>query len=254
VKSVKSNATVFPARRRRVSSASVGLKIVIFGATGMLGQGVLRECLQSPSVESVLTVGRAATGRSDPKLREIVHADLTDLTSIEGDLTGLDACFFCLGVSSAGMSEAEYTRVTYDYTLSVARTVARLNPGMVFTYISGAGTDSTERSRTMWARVKGKTENDILALRLDAYMFRPGYVQPRYGATSRASMYRVLYAVFKPLYPVIKRVAPGSVSTTEHIGRAMVRLALNGKVSDVPPASASNRILDSRAINILGSE
>lgn len=230
----------------------MGFKVVIFGATGMIGQGVLRECLLASGVESVLTVGRAPTGRDDPRLREITHADLMDLSDLETDLTDLDACFFCLGVTSAGMSEADYTRVTYDYTLSVAETLARLNPGMMFTYVSGVGTDSTEKGRSMWARVKGKTENDILALPLDAYMFRPGYIQPRHGATSRTRIYRLFYAIGKPLYPVLRRIAPGSVTTTEHIGRAMVNLALE---ADNPAVRETNgetrRLLDSKAINEL---
>lgn len=230
----------------------MSVKIVIFGATGMIGQGVMRECLLAAGVESVLTVGRAATGRTDPKLREIVHADLTDLGDLEPELSGLDACFYCLGVSSAGMSEAEYTRVTYDYTLSVARTLSRLNPGMVFTYVTGVGTDSSEKGRSMWARVKGKTENDILALPLDAFMFRPGYIQPRHGATSRTRWYRLMYVFLTPLYPVLRRIAPGSVTTTEQIGRAMVQLALDAE----NPVTRSTeeqtqRVLDPKAINEL---
>ena len=228
----------------------VGLKIVIFGATGMIGQGVLRECLLSQAVDEVLTVGRTPVPRTDAKLRQVTHRDLTDLAPIEVDLTGADACFFCLGVSSAGMSESDYTHVTYDYALSAAGTLARLNPGMTFIYVSGAGTDSTERGRSMWARVKGRTENHILALPLDAYMFRPGYIQPRHGATSRTRWYRYMYILAKPLYPLLKRIAPGSVTTTEHIGRAMVAIAIESNATLVHDAGAAKtRILDSTAIN-----
>ncbi len=228
----------------------MGLKIVIFGVTGMIGQGVLRESLLSPAVEEVLTVGRGPVAATDPKLHQITHADLLDLGPIEVDLTGADACFFCLGVSSAGMSEADYTRITYDYTLSVATTLARLNPGMTFIYVSGAGTDSTERGRSMWARVKGRTENAILALSLDAYMFRPGYIQPRHGATSRTRLYRAVYVLGRPLYPVLKRLMPGSVSTTEHIGRAMVAIAVETQQAGVRAAAAApKRILSSSDIN-----
>lgn len=226
---------------------------MMFGATGMVGQGVLRECLLSPAVEEVVAVGRTPTGRAAAKLREITHTDLTDLAPIEADLAGADACFFCLGVSSAGMSEAEYTRVTYDYTLTAARTLARLNPGMNFIYVSGAGTDSTERGRMMWARIKGKTENDIMALPLDAYMFRPGFIQPRHGAKSRTSWYRAMYAVTAPLYPAAKRLAPAAVTTTEHIGRAMVAIAVDSKAGRVRGAASERpRILGSAAINEMG--
>src|ERR1700686_396699 len=145
----------------------------------MVGQGVLRECLLDPEVETVLTIGRSATAQQHEKQREIVHTDLSDLSAIEGTLSGYDACFFCLGVSAVGMKEEAYRRLTYDLTISVARILSRLNPGMTFIYVSGAGTDSTERGRTMWARVKGKTENALLQMPFKAaYMFRPGYIQP----------------------------------------------------------------------------
>ena len=158
------------------------MNVVIFGATGMIGQGVLRESLLDPEVQRVVTVGRSPTGQQHAKLEEIVHADLFDLSAIEPKLANLDACFFCLGVSSAGMSEAEYTRVTYDLAMSAATTLARLNPQMTFVFISGVGTDSTEQGRTMWARVKGRTENAILRLPFRrAYTFRPGYIQPMHG-------------------------------------------------------------------------
>jgi uncharacterized protein YbjT (DUF2867 family) len=205
------------------------MRVLLFGATGMVGQGVLRECLLDTGVEHVLAVGRSATGQRHPKLRELVVPDLHDLAAVEGALAGFDAGFFCLGVSAAGMSEAQYTRVTYDLTLDVARTLARLNPGMTFVYVSGAGTDSSERGRTMWARVKGRTENAILALPFRAaYMFRPGFIQPLHGIRSKTALYRLVYAAFAPLTPLLRRLAPSAVTTTERVGRAMLAVARRG--------------------------
>ena len=205
------------------------MNVLIFGATGMVGQGVLRECLRDPGVERVLTVGRRATGQTHPKLRELVVPDPADLAAVEAQLTDYDACFFCLGVTSAGLSEDRYTRLTYDLTLAVARTLARVGPSMTFVYVSGTGTDSTERGRTMWARVKGRTENALLALPFKAaYMFRPGYIQPLDGIRSRTLWYRALYAVVAPLYPLLKRLAPGAVTTTAQVGRAMLAVARRG--------------------------
>lgn len=205
------------------------MKVILFGATGMVGQGVLRECLLDPDVERVLAVGRGTTGQQHEKLRELAHGNFLSFTSIEGELAGYDACFFCLGVSSAGMSEADYHRVTYDVTMAAAQTLARLNPGMTFIYVSGAGTDSTERGRSMWARVKGKTENALLKLPFKAvYLFRPGYIQPMHGITSKTKLYRAIYAVMGPLYPVWKTLLPRYVTTTEKVGRAMIQVARHG--------------------------
>jgi uncharacterized protein YbjT (DUF2867 family) len=204
------------------------VRVLLFGATGMVGQGVLRECLLAPDVERAVTVGRSATGQSHPKLRELVALDLFDLSSLEPELAGFDACFFCLGVSSAGMSEEAYTRVTHDLTLSVARTLVRHNPRMTFVYVSGAGTDSTERGRSMWARVKGRTENALLALFESAYMFRPGLIQPLHGIRSRTTWYRVLYVFVAPAVPLLRRLMPNAVTTTEQMGRAMLAVARRG--------------------------
>jgi uncharacterized protein YbjT (DUF2867 family) len=205
------------------------MRVILFGATGMIGQGVLRECLLDPGVEAVLSIGRRASGVTNAKLREIVHADLTDLSAIEGELGGYDACFFCLGISSAGMSEADYRRVTYDVTLAAAQAIQKRSPDLTFVYVSGTGTDSTEKGRTMWARVKGATENAILAMPFKAsYMFRPGYIQPMNGARASGRGTRILYAVFGPLYPVWKTLAPRYVTTTEEVGRAMLRVAREG--------------------------
>jgi uncharacterized protein YbjT (DUF2867 family) len=207
----------------------MAMKVIIFGATGMVGQGVLHECLSADGVESVLVVGRSSIGLQHPKLREIVHTDLFNYSTIEGDLRGYDACFFCLGVSSAGMSEEQYHRLTYDLTLTAAQSLARLNPGMTFCYVSGTGTDSTEQGRSMWARVKGKTENALLRLPFKAaFMFRPGYIQPVKGVRSKTTLYRILYAILGPLYPLWKLLFPNHVTTTEQVGKAMIRVTERG--------------------------
>jgi uncharacterized protein YbjT (DUF2867 family) len=219
------------------------MNVLLFGATGMVGQGVLRECLLDPDVRSIVTIGRSTTGQQHEKLRKIVHKDFSDFSAIESELSGFDACFFCLGVSSAGMTEKDYERVTYDFTIAAAQTLARLNPGMTFIYVSGAGTDSTERGRTMWARVKGKTENALLRLPFKAaYMFRPSVIQPLHGITSKTKSYRVFYAVTRPLLPLLKALFPRYVTTTEQIGRAMIKAARQG---------APKPVLESQDINSL---
>src|SRR5579871_6714804 len=195
----------------------------------MVGQGVLRECLLDPGVDSVLTIGRSVTGQQQAKLHEIVQTDLANLSTIEDRLSGYDACFFCLGVSAAGMTEEAYRRITYDLTIAVATTLARLNPAMTFVYVSGTGTDSTEHGRMMWARVKGKTENDLLRMPFKAaYMFRPGYIQPLHGIKTKTKWYAAFYALMAPLYPMWKRLLPKYVTTTECIGRAMLKVASQG--------------------------
>lgn len=202
------------------------MKVLIFGATGMVGQGVLRECLLDPGIDVVQTVGRSATGIKDPKLREIAHSDLLNYSEIEADLVGFDACFFCLGVSSVGMAEPEYERLTYGITMAAAGTLSRLNADMTFVYVSGAGTDSSEKGRSMWARIKGKTENALLRLPFkDAYMFRPAGIQSMHGERSKATASRVGYDLVKPLLPLLRRIFPDYLLTTEEIGRAMIRVA-----------------------------
>jgi uncharacterized protein YbjT (DUF2867 family) len=209
------------------------MKVLLFGATGMVGRGVLLECLRDADIEQVVTIGRSPAGAADPKVHEIVHPDLGNFAAIEKQLVGLDACFYCLGVSSAGMSEAEYTRLTYQFTLAAGETLARLNPGMTFIYVSGSGTDSTERGRSMWARVKGRTENALLKLPLDAYMFRPGLIEPLDGIKSKTRMYRVMYTLFKPVLPLLRKSLPNQVLSTREIGQAMLAVAKRGYPSRV---------------------
>ena len=205
------------------------MNVLLFGATGMIGQAVLRECLLDPGVGRVVTVSRRPTSQSNSKVTEIIRPDLATLAPIENQLTGFDACFFCLGVSALGMTEEQYTRVNYDLTISVARTLLRTSPNVTFIYVSGAGTDGSERGRTMWARVKGRTENTLLSLPFKAaYMFRPGAVIPLHGIRSSTRWYNVIYAVTKPIYPLLRRLAPTMVTTTEELARAMLAVARNG--------------------------
>jgi uncharacterized protein YbjT (DUF2867 family) len=210
------------------------MKVLLFGATGMVGQGVLRECLLDQNVQHVLSIGRSVTGQRHPKLREIVHENFLDFSALEAELSGFDACFFCLGVSSTGMTEERYHRITYDITMAAARTLAKLNPQMTFIYVSGMGTDSTERGRAMWARVKGKTENALLQLPFQAqYMFRPAFIQPLHGIRSKTKLYRALYAVMGPICPLLRVLFPKYVTTTEQVGRAMLKVAQQGAQKSV---------------------
>ena len=209
----------------------------------MLGTAVLRECLADPQVAGVVTVGRTVSALHSAKLEEIVHADLTSYGAIESSLGDLDACFFCLGVSSAGLSEAAYSHVTYDYTLAAANTLVRLNPRLTFIYVSGAGTDSSGAGRVMWARVKGRTENALLALPFAAaYMLRPGIIQPLHGIKSKTRSYRIFYSLSAFLLPVLRAVLPNYVLSTTQIGAAMLNLAKHGY---------AKRILEARDIRIV---
>jgi len=217
------------------------MKVILFGATGMVGQGVLRECLLDPGVEQVLAVGRSPVPQRHDKLRQLTPPDLFALSPVEDELGGYDACFFCLGVSSAGLGEAAYRRLTLDLTLAVAGVLARVSPSMTFVYVSGLGTDAG--GRAMWARVKGETENALLRLPFRAvYLFRPGFIQPLHGITSRTGLYRALYAVLSPLFPVLDALFPAAVTTTERLGRAMLAAARNG---------APSKVLETRDINRL---
>src|SRR3984893_1925166 len=219
------------------------MKVILFGATGMVGQGCLRECLLDPEVETVLAVGRSPTGVQNAKLREILHDNFLDFSAIESQLAGYDACFFCLGVSSVGMSEERYRHLTYDITLGAATTLSRLNPGMVFVYVTGQGTDSTEQGRLMWARVKGKTENDLLKLPFKApYMFRPAGIQPLHGVRSRTAWVQAIYVVASPLLTWLNRAAPKYITTTEQVGRAMIKVARDGYPKPVLENEDINRL------------
>jgi uncharacterized protein YbjT (DUF2867 family) len=204
------------------------MKVLIFGATGMVGRGVLLECLRDPGVELVVTLGRTSTDIRNPRLQEIVHRDLAQYAGMEDSLTGFDACFFCLGIASAGMKEADYARITYGYTIAAAEILSRLNPGMTFIFISGSGTDSSAKGRSMWARVKGRTENALLQLPLQAYMFRPGFIEPMDGIQSKTPMYRKFYTVLGPIFPLLRRALPNHVLSTRQIGQAMLNIARRG--------------------------
>jgi uncharacterized protein YbjT (DUF2867 family) len=218
-----------------------GLAVVLFGATGMVGQGALLECIDDPRVRAVLVIGRSSCGVTHPKVRELVRADLFHYDDLRGELAGYDACLFCLGVASAGMDEPSYTRITLDIAASAADALGAANPGIRFCFVSGVGADPSERGRVMWARVKGRTENRLLATpTVDAYIFRPAYIQPLRGVRSRTPQYRWFYTVMGPLYPLIAAVLPGSVTTTVNLGRALIGVALRGY---------SSRILESREIN-----
>jgi uncharacterized protein YbjT (DUF2867 family) len=210
------------------------IKVLLFGASGMVGTAVLRECLADPQVVRVVSVGRTASALHSPKLAQIVHADLANYDSIESSLRDIDACFFCLGVSAANLSERDYSRVTYDYTLAAANALVRLNSRMVFVYVSGAGTDSSESGRLMWARVKGRTENALLAVPFAAaYMLRPGIIQPLHGIKSKTRSYRIFYSLSALLLPALRAVFPNHVLSTTQIGAAMLNLAKHGYAKSI---------------------
>jgi len=220
------------------------MKVLLFGATGMIGQGVLRECLAASDVTAITAVLRAPTGQQDPRLRELIHRDFFDLAPIAHELADHDACFFCLGVSAASLSERDYRRITHDLTLAAANTLVAANPAMTFIYVSGSGADSSEKGRVMWARIKGETENAILRLPFRAaYIFRPGFIQPRHGIVSRTRMYNVLYAFMAPLYPLWNRLFPRHVTNTEEVGQAMLTVA---RRRDAP--RGGERVLETRDI------
>jgi uncharacterized protein YbjT (DUF2867 family) len=201
------------------------IKIILTGATGMVGEGVLHECLLHNDVEQVLVVGRRACGITHPKLKEIVHADLYDLNAIEGQLKGYNSCFFCLGTSSVGKKEPEFYKISYELTMSFGKTLSKQNPGITFCYISGAGTDSTEKGKLMWARVKGKVENDLVKLfQKNAYNFRPGIIEPTKGLKNTLAFYKYLGW----LIPVIRLFAPKSIVSLKEIGLAMINVTENG--------------------------
>lgn len=220
------------------------MKVLIFGATGMVGQGVLRECLQASDVELVQTIGRTPTGQQHPKLRELVHADMWRYEAIEAQLADFDACFFCIGVTSSGVSEKAYLHLTYDMTLAAAGALARANPRMVFVYVSAAGADSSEKSRIMWERVRGKTENALLKLPFrGVYMLRPGMIEPLDGIKSKTAAYRIFYSLTKPLLPLLRAMMPRQVVSTRQMGQTMLALVRHG---------AQKRVLERSDIGALG--
>lgn len=225
------------------------MRIIVFGATGMVGQGVLEACLRDDTVTDVLVVGRSSTGRTHPKLREVRHQDFTDFTPIHDQLSGYDACFFCLGVSALGMTEAAYRAITVDFTLAAAHAVLAANPELTFCYVSGAGTDGTGKTRMMWARVKGELENTLLKLTPQAYMYRPAFILPLPGGKAKTKSYVLLYRIVTPLYPVLRRIAPRSVTTSLRLGAAMIesvrggaprRVLKTGDINDI--AEAGNAV------------
>jgi uncharacterized protein YbjT (DUF2867 family) len=219
------------------------MHVVLFGATGMIGTGVLLECLDDPSIESVRTVGRTPPGRTHAKLTHIAHGDLTDLSAVEDELAGVDACLWCLGVSAGGMSEEAYRRITYDFTVAAVDTLHRLNPQMAFCFISGDGTDRD--SRMMWARVKAQAEDYVVGKGFPiAVNFRPAGIQPKRGAVSKTTSYRVMYLLLGWLVPLLRRLWPSMVTDTVTLGRAMIRAA-QGQAPTSP--------LDTAAINELGA-
>jgi uncharacterized protein YbjT (DUF2867 family) len=221
------------------------MKVLIFGATGMLGRAALLQCLRDPDTEQVVTLGRTATAAREQKLCEIVHQDMLNYAGMEESLAGFDACFYCLGVASTGMNEADYERVTYSFALAAAEMLSRVNPGMAFVYISGSGTDSTEKGRVMWARVKGRTENALLRLPLNAYMFRPGFIEPMDGIESKTPSYRAFYRVTRPLFPLLRWALPNQVLSTRDMGQAMLNVVRRGY---------KKRILETRDIRALVAE
>jgi uncharacterized protein YbjT (DUF2867 family) len=219
------------------------MRVILTGATGMVGQGVLRECLLDPGVTDVLSIARSSIRHQNPKLRELILPDIANLTGNEPELSGYDACFFCAGVSSVGMSEEKYTHLTFDLTLSFARTLAPLNPQMTFVYVSGASTDSTEKGRTMWARVKGRTENALLRLPFKAaYMFRPGFIQPLHGIRSKTPLYQFIYDLTAPVTRLLKDRLTKYITTTEQIGRAILAVARNGYPKTILDPEDINRL------------
>jgi hypothetical protein len=215
------------------------IRAIITGATGMVGEGVLHECLHHPEVESVLSISRRTCGMRHAKLKEVLHQDFSDFSGLEKELTGYNAGFFCMGVSSLGMQEETYRHLTYDLTLALARPLSRLDPDMTICYVSGMGTDSSEKGRVMWARVKGKTENDLLQLSFRAaYMFRPGFIRPTKGLKHTHAFYRVL----DPLFPLAKLLFPSAALTLKEIGLAMINCVGSGP---------DKRVLDVRDIAML---
>ena len=218
------------------------MRVALYGATGMVGAGVLIECLADPRITSVLCVGRKPSGVTHAKVRDVVRQDLFDYSDIGDAFAGTDACFYCLGITSIGMDEASYSRVTVDLTVAAARALAKVNSGMSFCFVSGDGTDSSGAGRIMWARVKGRAENALFAMQFKTTAFRPGLIQPMKGVTSKTGWYNAFYAVFRPIYKVFGPLMGGFVTTTDSIGRAMIRIAHEGSEKKILANADINRI------------
>ncbi len=222
----------------------VAMKVIVFGATGMVGQSVFRECLLDPEITHVIVVGRHPIPVNHLKVQQHVLHDMSDISSIVERISGYDACFFGLGTSAAGKTEHQYKLITLDLTLAIARTLSKYHPNLTFHYVSGAGTDRSEKGRSMWARIKGRTENDLLALPFQAaYMYRPGAILPYHGIRSRTRWYRIMYSILKPLYPVLRRMK--SVLTTEEFGKAMIIVAKKGSPKNILEAKDIKHIAKS---------
>jgi uncharacterized protein YbjT (DUF2867 family) len=224
----------------------MGLKVIITGSTGMVGKGVLLECLERPEIESILLLNRKSVGITHDKIKEILQKDFNNFSPLREQFAGYDACYYCMGVSSFRMKEKEYNEITYKLTLHLAKLLSDINPGMSFCYVSGLGTDSTEKGKSMWARVKGKTENAILKLPFkSAFLFRPGFIRPMKGIKSKTPLYNSLYSVVKPIIPLVKLISPNSVTTNENVGKAMLYTTLHG---------AENTVLYNKDINELAAK
>ena len=230
------------------------MRVILFGATGMIGSGVLLECLADPRIESVVSVVRQASGAVHPKLHELIHDDFLDLVPVCADFADADACFFCLGISSAGMKEEDYRRVTYDFTMAAAKEILAESPDSTFCFVSGAGTDGSGRGRVMWARVKGQTEQALLAMPFKgAYMFRPGYIQPMKGVRSKTALYQMIYNVVGPLYPIMRSFMPSYLTTTVELAHAMIEAARAGDERHVLETPDINRLARQYDANVPGA-
>jgi nucleoside-diphosphate-sugar epimerase len=217
------------------------MKVIITGSTGMVGKGVLLECIDDPGVEKVLLINRNPIGMSHPKIEEVIHKDFSDFLAIKNQMNGYDVCYHCMGVSSVGMSESEFNKFTFELTKALASVLYSVQPNMVFFYVSGMGTDSSEKGKVMWARVKGKTENMILNMGFkDAYVFRPGAIIPERGIKSRTKLYNIFYILFRPFFPLMKRIK--SVTTTSKVGRAMINLYRHPQVNKHIEGEDINRV------------
>ena len=218
------------------------MRVILFGATGMVGAGALIECLTADRVTAIVSVSRRPTGVAHPKLREVLHSDFFNYSAIQSEFAGADACFFALGVSAVGKSEADYSHMTFDLTMAAATAIAKESPHATFSYVSGMGTDSTEHGRVMWARVKGKTENALLALPFRAaYMFRPGFIQPMKGVQSSVRLYRTAYVVMTPIFPLLRSLFPRYVTTSERVGQALINVSDRGYPKQILESDDINR-------------